>query len=104
MGGRGGEGTMGGHGGAGVVTDISDDELTIEPLGGRVEELVATIDDDTEFQVRGDSGPRDLEDASIDDIEEGDIVMVLGTQDDSGDSDSVTVTARTIVLLRSGDE
>ena len=30
--------------------------------------------------------------------------MVLGTQDDSGDSDSVTVTARTIVLLRSGDE
>jgi hypothetical protein len=103
----------GGHGGAGVVESVSDDELTIAPLGGRIEELTVRLDDDTEVKARGDDGARDIEDASVSDIDEGDIVMALGSPDDTDDDDedadedaatTATLDAKVIVILRDGDE
>ncbi len=101
----------GGHGGAGVVESASDDELTVAPLGGSIEELTVKLDDDTEVKLRGDDGARDLEDADVSDIDEGDIVMVMGEPDDGdgdGDDDdsatTATIDAKRVVILRSGDE
>lgn len=113
-GGPGTKGGMGrgGHGGAGVVESASADELTIAPLGGRIEELTVNLDDDTEVKVRGGNGAGDIEDAEVSDIDEGDIVMVLGTpgdvDDDGGDDEdaasSATIDAKAVVILRDGDE
>ena len=112
-GGSGERGFMGrgGHGGgAGVVESASDDELTVAPLGGRIEELTVKLDDDTEVKVRGDDGADDLEDAEASDIDEGDIVMVLGAPGDVEDGDdedaatTATIDAKAVVILRNGDE
>ncbi len=100
----------GGHGGAGVVESVSSDELTVAPLGGRIEELTVKLGDDTEVKQRGDDGAGDVEDAKVSDIDEGDIVMVLGAPGDSEadaddeDATSATVDAKVVVILRDGDE
>lgn len=99
-----------GGGGAGVVESASDDELTISPLGGRIEELTVNLDDDTEVTQRGDDGARDVEDAAVSDIDEGDIVMVLGEPADNEDGDdedadtTATIDATAVIILRDGDE
>ncbi|MCW2927012.1 MAG: hypothetical protein JWM86_980 [Thermoleophilia bacterium] len=110
-GGHGG-GMRGGHGGGmGVVTGIEGDELTIEPLGGPVEEVTAALDDDTEIKRRGDDGAGDIEDAERSDLDEGDIVAIRGDRDDDEDADgaegaddaAATVDADTVVILRDAE-
>ncbi len=112
-GGFGGPGSFmgrGGHGGAGVVESVSDDKLTIAPLAGRTKELVVRLGDDTKVTMRGDDGPHDIEEAKVSDIDEGDIVMVLGkpgdgkANDGKADKASAIVDARAVFILRNRSE
>lgn len=103
-----------GRGGAGVVEAVSADKLTVAPLHGPVAELTVQLDDDTEVKVRGADGAQDIEDAAVSDIDEGDIVMVMGSRDESDENDNSddeaddeddaqTLDADVIVILRDAD-
>ncbi len=103
-----GEGMHGGRAGGpgrgmGIVTSASDDELQVEPLrGGEDAAYTVKVDDDTKVFTRGDAGPRDLEEADVDDIDEGDIVLVRGGHhDDAGDEADA---AKAIMIVRAADE
>ena len=109
MQGKGMQGRGTGHrgGGMGVVTSVSDDRLEVESLrGGEDATFTVVLDDDTKVFTRGDAGPRDLEEADVDDIGEGDIVMVRGGErhEDADDAESDDRAAKAVMIVRAADE
>jgi hypothetical protein len=90
----------------GVVTGVTKNSLTFDRIRGGNGSVTVSIDDDTKVVRHGDAGPRDAKPAKLDDIDEGDIVAVMGARDGSksGDDDADQVTASMIMLLRAADE
>jgi hypothetical protein len=70
---------------AGEVTAKSDSTLTIEQRDGTT--LTIHVDADTEYAVRG------VEDAGLDDVDVGIVVVALGTQNEDGSIDAQQVHA-----------